>query len=135
MFGKLGYIFVWFLEDSWSAWRSQTFFWSCRSFRMSGKLVNIFVWFLTNSWSAWTSQRFFWNCRSFRMSGKVVNIFVWFLTNFWSAWRSQTIFLKLYNPQDVCKASKYFSKIFKRLLEWLEILDNFCEVVEAPVYL
>ena len=42
MFGKLQNNFLWFLKDSWSAWRSQTFFWSCRSFRMSVKLEKAF---------------------------------------------------------------------------------------------
>ena len=39
------------------------------------------------------------------------------------------IFLKLQKVQDVYKALKYFSMIFKRLLECLEVLNDFSEVV------
>ena len=108
---KLVNIFVWLLQDSWSAWRSWTFVWSCRSSRMSVKLVNIFLSLLQDSWSAWSSWIFFWSCKSSRMSVKLVNIFVWLLQDAWSAWSSRIFFWS-------CRSSRMSVKLVN-IFVWL----------------
>ena len=73
-------------------------------------------------------KQFFRSCRSLRMSNKLVNIFLRFLKDFWSACRSKTILQKLQNSYNVCQASKYFSMIFKRPLDCLEIQNIFLKL-------
>ena len=46
-------IFVWFLQDSWSDWRSWIFFWTLWSFIKSLELQNIFYNFSKDSLRSW----------------------------------------------------------------------------------
>ena len=121
MFVKLINDFVWILQNSWSALRSQTFSLSYRSCIISVKIVNIFVWLLQDSGSAWRPWTFFWTFRSSKMSVKLVNIFLWILENSKHLLKSQ----KLHN---FCQACIYFYRTSTRVLECLETLDIFLKL-------
>ena len=58
-----------------------------------------------------------WSLTSLGMSCKLQNIFLWFLKVSWIARRSKITFLKFDKSWNVLQASKYFSMIFKSLLD------------------
>ena len=61
------------------------------------------------------------------MSCNLQNIFVWFLKVSWIARRSKIIFLKFYKSWNVLQPSKYFSMIFKSILDCQKVQINFSE--------
>jgi len=69
------------------------------------------------------------------MSYKLQNIFLWFLKVSWIVRCSKMIFLKFDKSWKVLLASKYFSMIFKSVLECHKVQDNFLEVLQASKYL
>ena len=71
---------------------------------------------------------FFWSLTTPGMSHKLQNIFLWFLKDSWIVRRSKIILLKFDKSRNVWQASKYFSRIFKRLLDCQKIQDDFTEV-------
>ena len=60
----------------------------------------------------------FWSLTSLGMSWKLQNIVLWFLKVSWITRRSKIIFLKFDKSWNVLEASKYFSMIFKCLLDY-----------------
>ena len=107
------------------------FSWSLASSEMSWKLQNNFLWFLKVSWIARRSKSFFWSVTSPGMSWKLQNNFLWFLKVSWIARRSKSFFLKCYKSWNVLEASKYFSMIFKSLLDCQNVKDIFPEVLQV----
>ena len=103
-------------------------YWSLTSPRMSWKLQNIFVWFLKALWIARRSKKLSWSLTSPAMSWKLQNNFLWFLKVSWIARRSEISFLKFDKSWNVLEASKYFSMIFKSLLDYQKVRNIFPEV-------
>ena len=62
------------------------------------------------------------------MSCKLQNIFLWFSKVSWIARRSKISFLKVGKAWNVLQASKYFSMIFKSVLDCKKIKNIFLEV-------
>ena len=141
---KLQNIFLWFLEVSWIGKRSKIYFlkfykswnvsepskyflwfwkvsWSLTCPGMSCKLQNIFLWFLKVSWS-FTSPG---------MSCMLQNIFLWCLKISWIARSFKITFLKFDKSWNVLQPSKYFSMIFKSILDCQKVQNNFPEVWQA----
>ena len=65
------------------------------------------------------------------MSCKLQKIFLWYLKVSRIARRSKNIFLNFGKSWNVLEASKYFSMIFKSLLDCQKVQDNISEVLQV----
>ena len=73
-----------------------------------------------------------WSLTSSGMSDTLQNMFLWFSKDSWIARRSKMTFLKFDKSWNIWQASKYFSMIFKILLDCQEVLNNFSGIVKTP---
>ena len=71
------------------------------------------------------SKQLFWSLTSTGMSYNLQNNFLWFLKVSWIARGSKIIFLKFVKSWNVLQSSKYFSLIFKSLLDCQKVQNNF----------
>ena len=69
-----------------------------------------------------------WSLTSPGMSWKLQNNFLWFLKVSWIARRSEISLLKFDKSWNVLEASKYYSMIFKSLLDCQKVRNIFTEV-------
>ena len=81
--------------------------------------------FLKVSWITRMSKK---TLASPGLSLKLQNIFLWFITVSWIAWMSIISLQKFCKSWNVLQASKYFSMIFKSLLDCQNVQNNLEEV-------
>ena len=95
-------------------------------------LQTIFLWFLKVSWIASRFRiKFMWSFTSPGMSWKLQDIFLWFSKVSWIASRFKITFLKFVKFWNVMENQKYFSMIFKSLLDCLKVQNNIPEVCQV----
>ena len=106
-------------------------YWSLTSPAMSWKLKKIFYDFQKSTGLPEGQKYLYWSFTSPGMSWKLQNIFLWFLKASWITRRSEISFLKFDKSWTVLEASKYFSMIFKSLLNCQYVQDNFPEDLQV----
>ena len=123
---KLQNIFLWFLKVSWIAWKSNIIF---LKFDKSWNVLQASIYFSMIFKSLLDCQKvtrkLSWSLTSARMSYKLQIIFLWFLKVSWIVRSSNIIFLKFDMSWNVLKDSKYFPMIFKSLLNYQKVQENF----------
>ena len=123
---KLQNIFLWVLKVSWIAWKSNIIF---LKFDKSWNVLQASIYFSMIFKSLLDCQKvtrkLSWSLTSARMSYKLQIIFLWSLKVSWIVRSSNIIFLKFDMSWNVLKDSKYFPMIFKSLLNYQKVQDNF----------
>ena len=124
-------IFLWFLKVSWIAGMSKiTFlnFYKSWNVLQSSKFFSMIF---TSILDCLKLQNNFPKVTSPGMSCELQNIFLWFLKVSWIARLCKRTFLKFYKPCNILQASKYFSMLFKNIIDCQNVHDYLPEVLQV----